>query len=109
MAHFAAKNGLDIKGISRKNIEKLYQNSLLKKPTDFYYLGQKKAELLKLAGFQAKSVDNMLFSIENSKKKPFANLLTALGIPLLSSVKTKKLVNFYPTLTSFLAAVKNEE
>ena len=48
-------------------------------------------------------------SIENSKKKPLANLLTALGIPLLSSVKARKLTNFYPDLTGFLAAVKNEE
>jgi len=54
-------------------------------------------------------VNNILSSIENSKKKPLANLLMALGIPLLSSVKARKLTNFYPDLTGFLATVKNEE
>ena len=101
--------GVDIKGISQKNIEKLYQNNLLKKPTDFYYLAQKRGAIEKLEGFQKKSVDNILFSIENSKKKPLTNLFTALGIPLLSSVKAKKLTAFYPELTSFLAAIENNE
>ncbi|CAI2162024.1 2934_t:CDS:10 [Funneliformis geosporum] len=80
LAHFASKTGVDIKGISKKNIEKFYENNLLKKPTDFYYLIQKREELEKLEGFQKKSVDNILFSIENSKKKTLTNLLTALVV-----------------------------
>ncbi|MCE8163070.1 MAG: NAD-dependent DNA ligase LigA [Candidatus Moeniiplasma glomeromycotorum] len=109
LAHFATKNGVDIKGVSRKIITKLFGNNLLKSPSDFYNLNQKKAELLKLDGLEAKSVENILTAIENSKKKPFANLLTALGIPLLSSVKAQKLTKFYPDLTIFLTAVENEE
>lgn len=109
LAHFASKTGLDIKGLSQKNIQKFYENNLLKKLTDFYQLNQRKEELLKITGLQKKSIDNILGAIENSKKKPFANLLTALGIPLLSSVKAKKLTNFYPSLTDFLAAGRNEE
>ncbi|CAG8846603.1 24299_t:CDS:1, partial [Racocetra persica] len=100
---------LDIKGISTKNIQKLYENNLLNQPADFYRLYQKERQLLKLEGFRKKSVDNMLRSIENSKKRPLDNLLTALGIPLLSSVKAQKLNKFYPNLTSLLTAVKNEE
>jgi DNA ligase (NAD+) len=109
LAHFASKTGLDIKGLSQKNIKKFYENNLLKKPTDFYQLTQKKEELLKLEGLQEKSVNNLLSSIENSKKKPFVNLLTALGIPLLSSVKAKKLTDFYPNLTSLLTAMENNQ
>jgi DNA ligase (NAD+) len=109
LAHFASKRGIDIKGISHKNIKKLYENNLLKSPVDFYLLFSQKKQLLKLEGFQKKSVDNMLSSIENSKKKPLANLLTALGIPLLSSVKAQKLTNFYPNSTAFLRAIENEE
>jgi NAD-dependent DNA ligase len=64
--------------------------------------------LLKLEGFKEKTVSNILTSIEESKKKSFSNLLTALGIPLLSSVKAQKLTKFYPDLTSFIIAIKNE-
>jgi DNA ligase (NAD+) len=109
LAHFASKTGVDIKGISKKNIEKFYENNLLKIPSDFYYLAQKREEIEKLAGFQKKSVDNILSSIENSRKKPLANLLTALGIPLLSSVKAKKIATFYSNLTSFLTAIEGNE
>jgi len=109
LAHFASKSGLDIKGISRKNIQKLYKKNLLSRVADFYQLYQKEKELLKLEGFKKKAVDNILTSIENSKKKPFTNLLTALGIPLCSSVKTKKLTRFYPDLPSFIVAIENNE
>lgn len=54
LAHFASKTGLDIKGISEKNIKKFYENSLLKSPVDFYQLYQKEKELLKLEGFKKK-------------------------------------------------------
>lgn len=41
---------MDIKGISEVAIRKLYQTNLLRNPVDFYYLEQKKKELLKLEG-----------------------------------------------------------
>ena len=40
LTHFASKSGLDIKGVSEKNIKKLYENNLLNQPTDFYQLHQ---------------------------------------------------------------------
>lgn len=109
LVHFASKNGIDIKGLSQKNIQKIYENNLLNGIADFYQLHSKKEELLELEGFKEKTVNNILNSVEDSKKKPFANLLTALGIPLLSSVKTQKLAKFYPDLSNFIAAIKNEE
>ncbi|KLL01564.1 MAG: NAD-dependent DNA ligase LigA [Mycoplasmataceae bacterium RC_NB112A] len=109
LVHFTNKPGMDIKGISQKIIAKLFANNLLKKPTDFYQLAQKREQLLKLDGLEQKSVENMLKAIESSKKKPFANLLTALGIPLLSSVKSKKLTKFYSSLIDFLKAAENQE
>jgi DNA ligase (NAD+) len=108
LVHFASKSGVDIKGLSQKNIQKIYENNLLSEISDFYLLHQKKEDLLKLEGFKEKTVSNILTSIEESKKKSFSNLLTALGIPLLSSVKAQKLTKFYPDLTSFIIAIKNE-
>jgi len=107
LALFATKSGMDIKGLSQKIIEKLYQAKLLETPIDFYCLKDKKNDLLKLEGFQTKSVANLLNALENSKKKPLANLLVALGIPLISLVKAQKLVQFYPNLESFLQLLKS--
>ncbi|RHZ37295.1 NAD-dependent DNA ligase LigA [endosymbiont GvMRE of Glomus versiforme] len=109
LALFASKQGMDIKGVSEAIIRKLYQVNLLKTPTDFYRLEQKKSELLKIEGLQKKSVNNLLNSIEQSKKKPFFCLITALGIPLLGGVKSRKLVSNYPNLGSLLQAVEKNE
>ena len=86
---------MDIKGVSEAIIRKLYQINLLRTPVDFYCLEQKESELLKLEGFKEKSVNNLLDSIEASKKKSPSSLLTALGIPLLGQVKSRKLINLY--------------
>ena len=100
---------MDIKGVSESIIRKLYQVGLLKTPANFYYLEQKKNELLKIDGLQRKSVNNLLNSIEQSKKKPFPCLITALGIPLLGSVKARKLTEIHSTLSSFLQAIEKNE
>ncbi|KLL03666.1 MAG: NAD-dependent DNA ligase [Mycoplasmataceae bacterium CE_OT135] len=109
LALFASKQGMDIKGVSEAVIRKLHQANLLKNPADFYYLEQKKKELLKVEGLQRKSVNNLLSSIEQSKKKPFFCLITALGIPLLGSVKAHKLTSLYPNLVSFIQAIEKNE
>jgi DNA ligase (NAD+) len=106
---FSSKSGMDIKGISEAVIRKLYQVNLLKSPVDFYYLEQKKRELLRVEGLQRKSVNNLLNSVERSKKMPFFSLLAALGIPLLGRVKARKLTEIYPDLTNFIQTIEEKE
>jgi len=100
---------MDIKGISEAVIRKIYQASLLKSPVDFYYLELKKKELSKIEGLQRKSVNNLLNSVEKSKRKPFFCLITALGVPLLGKVKARKLVELYPDLASFIQTIEEKE
>lgn len=109
MVLFASKPGMDIKGISEATIRKLYEADLLKSPPDFYCLKEKTAKLLQIEGLRGKSVSNLLNSIELSKKKPFFRLLTALGIPLLGGVKTRKLTHFYSDLVMFIEAIEKKQ
>lgn len=106
---FSSKSGMDIKGISEAVIRKLYQAGLLKNPVEFYQLEQKKKNLLKIEGLQRKSVNNLLSSVEKSKKMPFFCLMTALGIPLLGKVKARKLVELYPDLVSFIQVIEKKD
>ncbi|RHZ36779.1 NAD-dependent DNA ligase LigA [endosymbiont GvMRE of Glomus versiforme] len=106
---FVSKQGMDIKGVSEAIIRKLYQVNVLKTPIDFYLLEQKKSKLLKIEGLQKKSVNNLLNNIEQSKKKPFFCLITALGIPLLGGVKARKLTSIYPNPSSLLQAIEKNE
>jgi DNA ligase (NAD+) len=82
---------------------------LLKNPDDFFELKKKEEELLKMKGIKKKKIDNIFNAIENSKKKPLANLLNALGIPLLGLVKAQKLITFYTSLSEILKKLEKDE
>jgi len=95
LSFFTSKKGLNIKGINKKIIEKFYKEKILITFSDFYKLKEKKEIIKKIDGFKEKSINKILESIEESKKKPFYFLLSSLGIPSLSILKSKKLSNYY--------------
>ena len=78
--HFVSKRAMNIIGLGSEILKLLQKEKLIKKKSDIYKLKDKKDKLLKLEGFKKKSVENLLHSIENSKKKPLYSFLFALGI-----------------------------
>lgn len=88
--HFCSKSGLDIKGLSKKTIEKLidwgYINSLI----DLFNLRQYRTEWIKKEGFGATSVDKILDAIDNAAVDvDFSRFLAAAGIPLIGLATAK--------------------
>lgn len=88
--HFCSKSGLDIKGLSKKTIEKLidwnYVNSLI----DIFNLRQYRAEWIKKEGFGPTSVDKILDAIDNTiANVEFSRFLAAIGIPLVGLATAK--------------------
>ncbi|CRX37105.1 / ligA / DNA ligase /:606573 Reverse [Candidatus Hepatoplasma crinochetorum] len=78
--HFVSKKGMDIEGLSKRQIETLYNKKLIINIFDIYNLKNKREELLNLERYQEKSVNNILNSIEKSKKNNLNQLIFALGI-----------------------------
>jgi len=78
ISHFVSKSALDIDGLGSKTIEALVDNGLVKSAADIFRL--KKEDILTLEGFADKSAENLLSSIESSKKVSLARFLYALGI-----------------------------
>lgn len=76
--HFAARGAMDIEGLGYQTISTLTQRGWLKDVGDIYYLTRE--QLAELEGFGEKSIDNLMRAIENSKRRPLANLLYGLGI-----------------------------
>ncbi|CAJ0847614.1 2832_t:CDS:2 [Entrophospora sp. SA101] len=93
LALFASKQGMDIKGVSEAIIRKLYQVNLLKTPADFYYLEQKKKELLKVEGsVKAHKLTSLypnlvsfIQAVEKNELEPISKLL---------GVETQKEIRF---------------
>ncbi len=78
LIYFASKQGLDIEHLGEKVVEQLVQKGFVTNPSDFYSL--EASSLLELEGFKEKSVENLLNSIEASKKATLPEFIMALGV-----------------------------
>lgn len=76
--HFVSRKGMDIDGLGEKLVHQLLDRGLVRAPADLYYL--KRKELAGLDRMGEKSADNVMTSIEASRKPPLSKFIYALGI-----------------------------
>ncbi len=76
--HFASRNAMNIDGLGEAIVEQLVSEGLVKTVADLYELDLQ--ELMALERFGRKSAENLLISIEKSKKNELNRLVFALGI-----------------------------
>ena len=88
--HFASKNQMDIDTLGEKTLAFMFEKGYVKSIPDLYNFDYN--ELLKEEGFKEKKVNNIKASVENSKKKPFRKVLTAIGFEGLGSSAVSDLV-----------------
>jgi len=79
-AHFAARDAMNMDGLSEATLEKFIQKGMIKKFTDLYHLEQYKDLIVNMEGFGQKSYDNLIMSVETSRKTTLAKLIYGLGI-----------------------------
>jgi DNA ligase (NAD+) len=77
--HFVSRDAMDIEGIGEKLCETLFTSGLVYDAGDLY--GLTKPQLLQLERMADRSAENILHSIEDSKRRPLGRVLFALGIP----------------------------
>jgi len=82
---------LEIKGISDKTIEKLYQLNLIKLPGDFYRL--KVSDFENIPGLGNKSGTNIVREIQAKKTLTLKQILDAAIIPNFSSQRIIQIIN----------------
>jgi len=108
--HYAGKKGLDIKGISRKTIEKLIDWGWINDSiSELYDLQSHRTEWISKPGFGAASVDKILNAIEESRSDTsLEKFISGIGIPLVGSTIAKEIVKYYPTWEKFREAVGSD-
>ncbi|MCB1109640.1 MAG: NAD-dependent DNA ligase LigA [Chlamydiia bacterium] len=79
ISFFASKNAMDIDHLGPEIIKKLIDIGFVSSPSDLYRLT--KEELAQLEGFKDKSIENLLKSLDASKKTTLARFIFAIGIP----------------------------
>ncbi len=94
--HFIQRNAMDINSLGEKTIHALYNNGLVKNIADLYRLNEE--DILKLEGFKELSTRNLLDGIENSKNRPFENVLFGLGIRYVGRTVAEKLAYHFKNI-----------
>ncbi len=108
LKHFVSRGAMDIEGLGEKQVRLLQQEGLVKVPGDYYRLGERQAELLELEGFAEVSVRNLLSAIEESKQRPFARVLFALGIEEVGEVTGRNLAQRFRDIDALLGATEEQ-
>ncbi|MGB7371507.1 NAD-dependent DNA ligase LigA, partial [Erythrobacter sp.] len=98
LEHFVSRKALDIDGFGSKTIAQFFTLGWLESPADIFRLKDRRADILALEGWQDKSVDNLLASVENRREPDAARLLFGLGIRHVGEVTARDLMRHFHTL-----------
>ncbi|MEO0225583.1 MAG: NAD-dependent DNA ligase LigA [candidate division WOR-3 bacterium] len=104
--HFAGRNAMDIKGLGNVLVEKLVDQKIVRSLADLYRLDLKTIASLERMG--EKSAQNLLDSLEESKKRPFESVLFGLGIRHIGIHAARLLVEHFGSIDNLQAASTDE-
>lgn len=103
--HFCGKKGLDIKGLSKKTLEKLIDWGWVNSLEDIFKLQEHRKEWIEKEGFGIASVDKILTAIGEGKNCTASKFIAAIGIPQIGKVASEDLIKVYHTYNGFRHAV----
>lgn len=90
---FVEKHGMNIEGLSEKTLLTLMEKGFITELSDLYRL-KDHPEIADLEGFGKKSFDNLVESIEKSKKTDTEHFLYACGIENIGRGQLKEIVGY---------------
>ncbi|WP_247712496.1 NAD-dependent DNA ligase LigA [Qipengyuania xiapuensis] len=96
LKHFVSRGALDIDGLGEKTIDQFFALGWLESPADIFRLHERRDAILALEGWQERSVDKLVDSIEARRQPDAARLLFGLGIRHIGAVTARDLMkNFH--------------
>ncbi len=104
--HFAAKDAMDIEGLSEKTAELMYNKLGLRECSQLYSFTAE--DLGRLEGFKTKKINNILGAIKKSKVIPLERFLFALGIDGVGKVAAKDLAKAFKSVQNLSSASAEE-
>ena len=107
--HFCGKKGLDIKGLSKKTLEKLINWGWIESIEDIFRLRRHQMEWMDQEGFGKASVFKIIDAIDESCKCTTDKYICALGIPLIGKVASKALMNNFKDYKTFRKAIEKKD
>lgn len=102
LKHFVSRRAMNVEKVGDRLIETLVDMDIVKTYSDIYRLNAD--ILLSLERMGEKSVENILKSIETSKKTTLARFIYAFGIRYVGEQTAKHIADHFVTLEAFLSA-----
>ena len=97
---------MDIDHLGGSTVDKLIEEELIDNIADLYFL--KKEDILRLEGFKEKSAQNLLDSIEKSKKQDLSRLIYGLGIRHVGKYAAQLLAVEYTSIDELSKATSED-
>ena len=94
--HFATRKAMDIEGLGDKLVDQFVAEGLISTVADLYHLSHEQIASLERMG--GKSAENLLNSLQASKKPPLDRLLYALGIREVGEVTARSLAAHFGSM-----------
>ena len=96
LEHFVSRGAMDIVGLGIRIVVQLVESGLVRDLADVFSIT--KEQLLELEGFAEKKAENLIQAIQDSRERPLARMITALGIPSVGEVLAADLARAFPDL-----------
>ena len=108
LIHYVSKNAMNIDGLGDEIVEDFFNMGFIKKIEDIYSLSTHRKDLEELEGYGKKSIDNLVNSIEESKKRSVERLIFGLGISGIGDKTALMLAKKYENIDKLMAATYEE-
>ncbi len=98
LIHFVSRAALDIEGLGEKSVLEFLDAGLIESPADIFRLHEHRDTILAREGWQEKSVDNLLKSVEDKRAGDPARFLFGLGIRHIGAVTARDLIKNFKSI-----------
>ncbi len=102
LIHYASRRAMDIDGLGEKIVDQLVDGGLVQTPADLY--GLDVPTLAALERMAEKSAGNLVQAIEDSRKRPLARFIYALGIYHVGEEVARILARHFGSIQTFMEA-----
>lgn len=104
--HFASRRAMDIEHLGDRLTDRLVEAGLVRDVADLYAL--RMDQLLGIERMAEKSAQNLLSSIEASKKRPLEAVIFALGIRQVGEALARSLAAHFRSMDALMSATEEE-
>tara|TARA_Y100000590_G_scaffold127375_1_gene145661 strand:+ start:17230 stop:19242 length:2013 start_codon:yes stop_codon:yes gene_type:complete len=105
--HFISKEALNIEGLGKKVIEKFWDLKIIRSPQQIYNLDYSK--LLNLEGWGEQSVENLKYSINQSKNVTLDKFIYSIGIRHIGIENAKIIADHCKSINFFLEIINTNQ